>query len=96
MAPKRKPLSEDALQDDFDPQAVEQLRQSLNIPKVSKSPIEPPLEEAPKVEMKRLNVDIPLDLHRWLKSYSGSEGRSITEIVTALLSELRSHNTQMK
>ncbi|MBD2088306.1 hypothetical protein H6F67_00250 [Microcoleus sp. FACHB-1515] len=96
MAPKRKPLSDDVIQDDFDPQAVEQLRQSLNIPTVSPQAIEPPMVEPPKVETKRLNVDIPLDLHRWLKSHSGQEGRSITEIVTELLDELRSSNTQMK
>lgn len=34
MAQKRKPLSESALQDDFDPQSVEQLKEQLNLPTV--------------------------------------------------------------
>ena len=34
MAPKRKPLTEASIQEDFDPQAVEQLREQLNLPTV--------------------------------------------------------------
>ena len=34
MAQKRKPLSEASIQEDFDPQAVEQLREQLNLPTV--------------------------------------------------------------
>lgn len=93
MVAKRKPLTESSFEDDFDPQAVEQLRQSLNIPTVSPNSVSPLPEaqpaEQPKAETKRLNVDIPLDLHRWLKSYSGREGRSITDIVIDLLIALR-------
>jgi len=37
MAQKRKPLSESAIQDDFDPQSVEQLKAQLNLPTVKPS-----------------------------------------------------------
>lgn len=36
MAPKRKPLTEASIQEDFDPQAVEQLREQLNLPTVER------------------------------------------------------------
>jgi predicted HicB family RNase H-like nuclease len=91
MSPKRKPLTEGAIQDDFDPQAVEQLRQSINIPVVSRQ-VEPNSEEPPQIATKRLNVAIPEDLHRWLKSYSGREGKSITDVVMDLLNNLRATN----
>ena len=34
MAQKRKPLTQASIQEDFDPQAVEQLREQLNLPTV--------------------------------------------------------------
>ena len=34
MAQKRKPLTQASIQEDFDPQAVEQLREQLNLPSV--------------------------------------------------------------
>ena len=37
MAQRRKPLSESALQDDFDPQSVERLKEQLNLPTVKPS-----------------------------------------------------------
>lgn len=37
MAQKRKPLSESAIQDDFDPQSVERLKEQLNLPTVKPS-----------------------------------------------------------
>ncbi|MBV8887573.1 MAG: hypothetical protein JO235_26740 [Chroococcidiopsidaceae cyanobacterium CP_BM_RX_35] len=97
MSPKRKPLTDAAIQDDFDPQAVEQLRQSLNIPVVTHQPEptqppEPQSEEPLKVATKRLNVEIPEDLHRWLKGYSSREGKSITDVVIDLLSSFRAAN----
>ena len=88
MAPKRKPLTDASIGDDFDPQAVEQIRQNLNIPVVS-----PPTGQPEQTQpTKRLNVEIPDDLHRWLKSYCGREGQSITDTVIQLLEGLRAKN----
>jgi hypothetical protein len=45
---KRKPLTEAAIQEDFDPQAVEQLREQLNLPTVKPSnPLTVPTELVP-------------------------------------------------
>ena len=47
MAQKRKPLTEASIQEDFDPQAVEQLREQLNLPTVKPNN---PLTVKPKTE----------------------------------------------
>jgi hypothetical protein len=87
MAPKRKSLNETTVANDFDAQAVEQLRQNLSLPTLS-SPAQPDSVPA-EIKTKRLNVEIPEDLHRWLKSYSAMEGRAMTDIVLDLLAELK-------
>jgi len=95
--PKRQPLSNESF-DDFDPAAVEQLRQNLNIPIVAKTQPTQPLHvvstqtqaPAPEQKTKRLNVDVPDDLHRWLKGYSAHQGITMSQVVLGLLEQLRS------
>jgi len=57
MAQKRKPLSEASIQEDFDPQAVEALREQLNLPTVKPSnPLTVNTESVPVSQPKRASA----------------------------------------
>lgn len=57
MAQKRKPLTESAIQDDFDPQSVEHLREQLNLPTVK--PFNPLTVNTESVTVSQLDQPSP-------------------------------------
>ena len=97
MAQKRKPLSEASIQEDFDPQAVEQLREQLNLPTVK--PINPltvkanaesvsqskrsssPKEKAKFDRPKKINIDIGESRHNRLNEIAAQIRASNTDPV---------------
>ena len=97
MAQKRKPLSEASIQEDFDPQAVEQLREQLNLPTVK--PINPlivkanvesvsqskrsssPKDKAKFDRPKKINIDIGESRHNRLNEIAAQIRASNTDPV---------------
>lgn len=97
MAQKRKPLSEASIQEDFDPQAVEQLREQLNLPTVK--PINPlivkanaesvsqskrsssPKDKAKLDRPKKINIDIGESRHNRLNEIAAQIRASNTDPV---------------
>lgn len=45
-------------------------------------------DELSKVEMKRLNLDIPADMHRKLKAVASSKGTTIRDLLMPLIHDL--------
>ena len=43
--------------------------------------------ERGKPRMKRINLDVPVELHRQFKGVAGSEGRTMTEVLQELIGE---------
>ena len=97
MAQKRKPLTEASIQEDFDPQAVEQLREQLNLPTVKpNNPLtvntESMLESQPKRlssaqektktdRPKKINIDIGESRHNRLNEIAAQIRASNTDPV---------------
>lgn len=97
MAQKRKPLTQASIQEDFDPQAVEQLREQLNLPtvqpnnpltvktnteSVSLSERSPRAKEKAKTDRpKKVNIDIGEGRHNRLNEIAAQIRASNTDPV---------------
>jgi hypothetical protein len=93
MAQKRKPLSESAIQDDFDPNSVEQLKEQLNLPTVKLSnPLtvytqsEPVSQAHPSTSSKKGKLDRP-------KKINIDIGESRHNRLNELAAQIRANNS---
>jgi len=63
------------------PVSAEPAEKPVRSPKKLKAPS----EEAPEEPMKRLTIDIPLSLHRRVKSQCGEEGLQMADVIRGFL-----------
>ncbi|NJR51497.1 MAG: hypothetical protein HC780_19870 [Leptolyngbyaceae cyanobacterium CSU_1_3] len=94
MAQKRKPLTEASIQEDFDPQAVEQLREQLNLPTVKpNNPLTVNTESVPESQSERSSLAQDKTKTDRPKKINIDIGESRHNRLNELAARIRANNT---
>jgi len=95
MAQKRKPLTEASIQEDFDPQAVEQLREQLNLPTVKpNNPLTVNTESVPESQSERSSLAQDKTKTDRPKKINIDIGESRHNRLNELAAQIRANNTE--